>query len=221
MSSELLSASILIALVLVAGVGAYAYISTLASEYVYQDRVRVLAQSAKFDLESRSEYYNSTHIFLRIIRIGSLDLGGILPLVSLEATNTAISDPTSVWLSNDLYVMGSASYIYYSQPIDPTKGYPPPGSLQLYQCSNTVMVKSTAMYVYRNNDFQQVSDLSRNTPNKIQMCILPQPPVPMGHLLVGIAIPPEAQNYRFYVVSIWILIGMSVYNIDNIVIQTY
>ena len=188
-----------------------------SSNLSYQSRVKDIAESSRYDFSARIEYaYRDSSgnllLIIQLIRIGSLYLQGVSPLISIETTSNVLSEPDKIWFTS--YNIPQIE-VSYSQPLQPSQLGS--GQLSFTSCSTSgslITVQKSNVFIKSLGDWVSLRDLSTTKIYYLSFCKLPLPPAPLGQLVIYVNIPSLTDTY--VVISLWIMIGDKAYNIKNI-----
>ncbi len=216
--SELISTILLTGIVLAIGSVLFYTALTWSGDYTYRARILNIAEGTRYDfdvgIEDAYSDSNNLYLLIHIIRIGSVELTGVSPLISVETTNDLLSVPDKIWFVNLTII--SATGVYYSQPAEPANIQS--GLITYTQCSSSstglIQLSAKKAYVKSMNEWVVFGDYTKNI-YRVEMCKLPLPPAPLGQLFVKISIPLNSVG-RYVVISIWIMVGDTAYNIKNV-----
>lgn len=226
--SELISTVILTAVALSIGLAMFYLVNNWVSETYQRSRIFNLADNAVYDFNVNIEAFarnpaGGYDLYVRIIRIGGLQVSGLAIFISVEATNSLLKKGSDIWSlpTSEIYVLDAGSYVAFSDPIDPATIPSTPSVLRFTQCSSSpgslYTFKGSSLvqlYIRSMDQWVSLGDFRRDL--VISLCKIPLPPAPLGHILVKVSFPSAIAGYQNIVVSGWVVIGGKVFNIFNV-----
>jgi hypothetical protein len=218
--TEIISTIILTSIGIAIGSALFYLTLTWVNDYSYKIRISNTVEGSRYDfyvgIEDAYVADNTLYLVVRIIRIGSLQLVGVSPLITAEATNNLLTEPGRIWYTN--FQMISVDNVYYSEPFEPSNVIVE--QLSFTQCNTPsnglIMLSSSYLYVKAQDGWVSLKDVTRGVSSSVDLCKLPLPPAPLGQLVVKIGVP-QGYQWKYIVVSLWIMIGNNAYNIENII----
>jgi len=225
--SELISTILLTSIAIAVGLVAFYMINNWAYDVYQRSRIFNLADNAIYDFNANIEAYskseNGYNIYIRIIRIGGLQISGMSIFISVEATNIMLKSGSEIWSvsTSDLYILDAERYISFSDPIDPINMPSSPKLISFTSCGSTAQniirfnrQNNRDLYIRSLDQWVSLGDFKKDL--TMTLCKTPLPPAPLGHIIVNISLPAPVANYQNIVISGWIMIGGKMFNIFNI-----